>query len=159
MLVQPLPSGDTSASISHSQHEPHTVYWQIQKHRCKHTHTHTHTSTHACMCLCISSPFFCPLRAPTSNKTSIGMSTPHAQILVSKYHYLLKGTEPFWRNGSFQSRTKQGTRWAQSMSHWKVRKCSKNNGIQGRGSHWQNMGKFEHQNQWWYQQITAHWIK
>ena len=37
------------------------------------------------------------MRGPGSNDTPVAMSTPRVQVLVSKYHFSVKGTKVLWR--------------------------------------------------------------
>ena len=47
-----------------------------------------------------------PLREPRSNETPIAMSKPSAQILISKYHFLIK--EPEFLGEMVDCRAKAG---------------------------------------------------
>lgn len=61
------------------------------------------------MCIHSYIPQFCTLRRPESSHTPIGMSTPNAQILTSKYDSPLKGIKTPQRDDWSQMQGKEGT--------------------------------------------------
>lgn len=87
-----------SAPLPQEMPQPLPLTLCVDKYRNKYgckMHVCIYIYIHVCTCIYLYIPFLCPLRAPTSNKTSIAMSTPQAQISVSKHHSLQKGMNLF----------------------------------------------------------------
>ena len=81
-----------------------------------HTYTSKCRNKQSCVCTYIS--YLSLLKRPGSSNTPITASTFSAQILISKYHSLTKGTRTPWRRGWFRDWVPKNTHiYKMSLEH------------------------------------------
>ena len=82
----------TRASFFTIQENYNKERWKV---RMRYTQMDTEINTGVCICV----HGFLGLRGPRTNNTPLAMSSHSVQILVSKYHFPIKGARAHWRNG------------------------------------------------------------